>query len=359
MSRDSDRLAVAARLFEEGLLGEAERLRRCGEPMELGCKCCRRVISVPKRCKRKWCPVCAAAAADAIVERAGPIIDKVKSPLMLTLTSSHRVHDDPVALITSYIAAVPRFRALLWFRRRVRGGIGAIEVSVPASHDRDGAPRPFSGWHVHYHALLDCDWLSVLSAAPRRGAGRAEVKAAARRALDEINVQWGLTLARHGSLDRTVATSVHVVRADHTTTREVLKYSVSSESLLDTRLQIAPMILAMAGRHMRAPWGSVRKMMRELNAATDNVAPATVCACGAESWAPAPMQSAPPLDAALAALKPTRAPQLPPPPNPWTQSSSTVIAAAYRAERRALPGYEALHANDVLSRLNSKKNRNK
>ncbi len=339
MSRESDRAAVADRLEREGMPGEALRLRRCGEPMLLGCSCCGQSVEVPKFCKRKWCPVCAAIAADEAERRYGPIIDKVRSPLFLTLTSAHRVEDDPFALIDLYIASVPRFRALKWFKMRVRGGVGAVEVSTPPRCLQNGALAGFNGYHVHYHAFLDCDWLSVLSQAPRRGASKREVAEAGKAACEEVAVQWRLVLG-------TERASVKVIRARQDTLREVLKYCVSSESLLDERIALKPLIQAMSGRTMKSPWGSVRKALGALKASGALDAEPMVCNCGAESWTVAPGLPSPAKDEALLRPRKTAGPQ-PEKPLAAMHGGSTAVARMIRAERRALPGMESMSSASV------------
>lgn len=348
MSRDSDRLLVASRLTHEGLCGEGLRLTHCGDPMVLSCSCCSRAVEVPKFCKRKWCPVCAAIRSDEAVERFGGLVDTMRSPLFLTLTAPHSMGDDPGATIRLFIDGVAKMRSLRWFKTKVRGGIGAVEVSTPPSHDEQGAPLPFHGYHVHWHGLLDCDWLSVTIDPPRRGASRKEIEMKAKASQKEIIAQWALCLGLGQA-------GMFVRRPAKGTLQEVLKYSVTTEALLDNRLPLTPLIQGMRGAKMRAPWGSIRKLHTALIKSGKADSPPMVCECGAEAWRMTPGPPAPSIDQALRPGIPDTVTK-PGPRSPTAEEKWRINLAARRATGKALPGMESIADRATRARLQANLN---
>lgn len=187
----------------------------------------------------------------------------------------HGDGDDVGALLDSLRAGWKRLRALGWFKRAVRGGVGAIEISVPEEDDHNGA-------HPHIHALLDCRWLIVSGTMPNGPAGTPQFKRRVAQIQAEIAAQWALCLRREKG-------GVFTRRAKPGTVHEVLKYAVSTGALLDSSIPLGDLIHALKGRKSVMPFGSIRKALKIVRAEKKAAEPPLICECGAEEWRLDPM----------------------------------------------------------------------
>lgn len=258
---------IANRLWNETLWVESAKLRKCGSPLSLVCTSCGRIHETQQHCNRRYCPPCARTRANTLCDRYGPVVENLKWPLFLTLTQPRTPDDDAEFLLTRIKESVKRFRKLKWFTDKVAGGVGAIEVASGHS----------PGYHVHWHGILDCRWLSVTTHPPGRHLSKDAKRAIYQRAQKEIAHQWSLAC-------RVESAGIYLRRASPDTIREVLKYSVSPEALLDRKNSIAELVIAMTGRHLVASWGSIRKLTKQLKDESTEDESGLPCECGNPCW---------------------------------------------------------------------------
>ncbi|MFA6140425.1 MAG: protein rep [Hyphomicrobium sp.] len=270
MDRATLRSRVARRLEAEELDDEAIKLLACGSPLDLMCSACARPHRIEQACRRRWCPVCEHQRAAQVTDLYRPLIHAMRWPLFLTLTMSHTASSGIAEDLKAIRDGWQRLRRLQWFRRRVAGGVGAIEVAMPEEHGHNGA-------HPHIHALLDCRWLSVSTPAPRPAAGKRELDRLHKASQAEIAAQWAMCL-------RAERAGIYTRRADRDTVSEVLKYSVSSAALLNSALPLEPLITALKGRKGVMPFGTIRKALKVVRAERDAAKKPLICECGCESW---------------------------------------------------------------------------
>lgn len=256
VKRTQARLRLIDRLEDESADDLADKLRKCGERLDLLCVGCGRNSVVLKRCDNKWCPNCAPLLAFRAVERFTPVATEMHWPLFVTMTCKN--WSDRVGL-RELRRAFTKLRRLRWWKHRVKGGVAQFEVSRMSDKERARAhlgAHHGLGWHPHLHALIDCHWLSVTVPRPPAGSTRERWNAAVRAALAEVAAQWSLALARDGTVK---------VRATFTTDhgdptpglRETLKYSVSTDVLEKTDGPIAPLIRELLLTRNLVTWGSL------------------------------------------------------------------------------------------------------
>lgn len=272
------RVATADRLVAAGRDADAVKLYACGRPLPLMCCSCGRPHEVSQSCRRRFCPVCARVASAERVALYAPLIAAMRWPVFATFTIRHGPLDSTADVFTQLLAGWSRFKKLGWFRKCVRGGVGAIEVSSP---DPDADYTLLGGWngaHPHIHALLDTTWLSVSGLSPGPRCSPDEFKHRARISQREVTEQWRLSC-------RCDAAGIFLRRAKPGTVEEVLKYALKPGALLDPRLDIGALIDAMSGRKLVVPFGSIRKALKIVRAEAEAAKPPLICECGAESWA--------------------------------------------------------------------------
>ena len=224
--------SLLQRLGDEDEEELSNRLCGCIEPVELVCVCCgdRRVVT--KRCKRRWCPRCAPMISARRLERASQLEARMQWPLFLTLTSPSFAAGHAMRGMSQMKAWWKQWRRTRFWGRCVKGGVSAIEVT-----------QGKRGWHIHIHALLDCEWLAIETPKPRRGESSESVAGKCKRAQAEAAWQWS----------KIVGTScvIWVQRAGPGTASEVLKYCLKPATLLECRDRIGEVIRAVdAGRLM-------------------------------------------------------------------------------------------------------------
>lgn len=282
MSPEDCRTAIGRRLIEEGSPAEGVKVLACGSALSLSCSCCGRGREVAQSCRRKWCPVCERVRSADVVDLYRPVIAGMKWPLFLTLTMPHDSTDDIGELLDRLRAGWRKLRRLKWFKDCTAGGVGAIEVSMPEELGDQLGLDDHAGAHPHIHALLDCRWLMVRGQLPQASKGSRAFKRRVREIQAEIAAQWALCLG-------TETAGVFTRRANPGTVEEVLKYSVSSGALLDSRIPIAPLVAALKGRKGVMPWGTIRKALKAARADKKASEKPLVCECGAEEWRLDPM----------------------------------------------------------------------
>lgn len=264
---------IAARLWAEGDIVEAQRLYNCGNPLRLVCRACHAIHTARLQCNRRWCPECAQIRASTLVDRYGRIVELLPSCLFWTTTIHHEARDSAAESFARVRPAIKKIRRQKWFREKVRGGIWAIEVS---SGD--------NGWHIHVHWLLDCDWLSVTTPAPSRLNSKTVNNRLRRASQRETGEQWALVVGQESAI-------TWIRRAAPGTTREVLKYSVKPEKLESAKGSLSELFKAMKSVRMAAPWGSIRKAARVVSAEEKADRHGLECDCGECDWALGPSES--------------------------------------------------------------------
>lgn len=262
-----NRLIIADRLFREGLYDEAAKLRHCGEEIGLTCTACGTQKNTEKTCKRRWCPDCAETRGYVLAEKYGKIVEKLKWPLMLTLTLPHGRGNDPVEMLTQLRAGMKKLRRLKWWKGCVRGGIGAIEISA-GNH----------GWHIHSHLLLDSQWLSVTTAKPTVFMSRTARKSCYSSSQREVAAQWALCVGEDTA-------HIWIKRASQDAVREALKYAVKPGTLEKIKMPLRPLIEGFKSRRLVSAWGTIRTAARAVKIEEDAEPSSFACQCGCVDWA--------------------------------------------------------------------------
>lgn len=170
-----------------------------------------------------------------------------------------------------------KFRALAWFKRCVKGGVCAVEISTPDDENSGFDLLGNHGAHPHIHALLDCRWLLVSGSMPQGPTTSPQFKRRVREIQSEIAVQWRLCL-------NGIEGGIFTRRAKKDSVHEVLKYAISSNSLINSKIPVAPIIDALSGRKAVMPFGSIRKALKIVRAEKKAAQPPLICECGAEEW---------------------------------------------------------------------------
>lgn len=264
-SREAKRKALKERLESEGAEDLVRRLDKCGQPIVLVCVGCGDPRTSFSRCDIKWCPSCAPALATRTVNRYQSLVGEAAWPLFVTWTTKN--YEEPS--LKPLRRAWGKLRRLRWFRRQIVGGVTAFECTNKGK-----------GWHWHAHSLVDCRWLSVSVPEPGPRVSSEQFKARGRMAAKEVAQQWELCTGRPSSV------KVRRVwkRDDGDVTaacKEVLKYSVTAESLLASPDPIAPYLRLLDGTRLVTSFGTFfgKGAKREKR-------PPKMCQCGCDEVIP-------------------------------------------------------------------------
>lgn len=247
----------------------ADRLRRCGIPTSLTCMDCGHVHESLTRCKNKWCPACQRYLSAIRAEKIRFAVSGMSWPLFLTLTQGNTTTIDEED-VRGIRRAFGKLRNRKFWKTKVRGGVAAFEVTNIGN-----------GWHLHLHAVIDCDWLSILSSPPRRWHTKAEKEWKVLVAKSELQEMWRQCLKQGAD------PIVHVKRVDHGIVAEVVKYTIKGEDLLTMQDEIGPLIDAMDGTRMMTTFGNCYRLtarMEEIEGESSFLCPA-----GHSNWMPANM----------------------------------------------------------------------
>lgn len=167
----------------------------------------------------------------------------------------------------------------LW-TSHTKGGVASVEITNIGN-----------GWHVHLHAVIDCKWLAVKTPAPRPREDHLAIKEKCIRAARELESVWSRLLGQPTS-------SVLVKRAYRgTISKEVVKYTVTPEALLNFSEPIGDMIRAIDSTRMMTTFGTAHgqvikdvrleaKALLKEKAAEWRAARLPECKCGCEEWMP-------------------------------------------------------------------------
>lgn len=244
--RRQSRLRLQKRLDDEDS-PHAARLEKCGQPFNLICTNCGTPRPCYTRCDIKWCPSCAPALVTRTVRRYESALKKMKWPLFVTLTTTNfKTGPDCIRAVRR---AFGKMRRLRWFRRCVSGGIAAVEVTNRGK-----------GWHPHVHALIDCRWFSVTVPAPSTCATREVVSRRGKSACAEVAAQWTLCMSGRRSSVKTRRVWSRDGGDIRPALAEVLKYSVTADTLLDIEEPLSPLLDVMSATRLVTSWGNCYRL---------------------------------------------------------------------------------------------------
>lgn len=214
------------------------------------------------KCDLKWCPSCQHHLASETAARFEKVCDVVSWPLRVTFTAKNFGYDEPWPVRESRregqtrreavspirwmrtVAWSERLRRQKWFRDKVPGGVIGFEVTDTGK-----------GYHVHAHALLDCNWLSVTETRPGRTSTREQWKRKGKRACAEVGAQWELCCERKASVQvRRVWTRDGDIRE---ALAETVKYSTKGSDLVEMKRPAAPLIRLLDGCRMVTSFGTL------------------------------------------------------------------------------------------------------
>lgn len=264
---------IILKLEAEGSYDLAAPMRACGEGFTLICTSCGKQHEGQRRCKKRWCPICARMITAKRIDKYQAAIDTMKSPVFVTLTMQHSAASSSPEDVRMLRRALGKFRNRAWFRKRVAGGIGSIEVTCGEN-----------GWHPHCHLLMECRWFAVSTPPPTANYPAAVRKEMMRASQEETLWQW------RACLPVGVSGGLFVSRARPGVAREVLKYAVKPSALADATFPLSPMLRTLAVSRLISTWGSVRKAAIQIKSLeTEEDTPGLLCGCGASAWIPEEM----------------------------------------------------------------------
>lgn len=255
---------VERRLWISCAFDEFHALRKCGSGEVLWCDCCSEALKIKRWCMKPFCPDCASRRAAKLQEIYEPTIARVKWPLFVTFTIGGGSRWELLSQLEAVKKGIVKIRRQKWFKDRVAGGVGSFELKWSAR-----------GWHVHWHAVLDCRWLSVTVQPWHPGQSKLILKRKLKAAQKEIGDQWAMAVGYDPSF-------VYIRRAKPETARYVVKYSVKPGDFKDPEMPILELLEGMRNRKLVAPWGSVRKARRiaKRDLLIKKEAEQTGCKCG-------------------------------------------------------------------------------
>jgi len=251
------RAALAEKLHEEGADDLAEKLEGCAERISLICTNCGSEKKVETRCKQRWCPVCAVILSIKRIQRYDKAAKAMQWPLMLTLTMKNTAIAEAAA--NEIVKAFTRLRRTQFWRNTVKGGVASYECTNQSR-----------GWHPHLHVLVDCRWLAVNTAEPRRTDSRETRAHKLRSAQRELSQQWAQAIGQTQAI-------VHARRAYGPMLKEALKYNLKPSDLLNSKAPIAGLLRALKGKRLVIPFGTCYGLGKQWK--TEDAERAHKCAC--------------------------------------------------------------------------------
>lgn len=115
------------------------------------CGHCGFELDAPISCGDRFCNVCGWGPRLRARDRMSGLIAAARRlsprPLRFVTLTTLDCHDLPDG-VRAITAAFRRLRASCWWRNRVAGGIYVVEATAQPE-----------GWHVHIHAIVQCDYL--------------------------------------------------------------------------------------------------------------------------------------------------------------------------------------------------------
>lgn len=151
---------LAGRLLQLGLADYAKSLRQCRTTRTtLVCDYCGKPSAIPTRCKQRLCMMCAEVKSRENARAVEALTGRFANCAFITLTMRRVPLGGLADALTLLRAAFVRFRSYGAIKKRLRGGVRAIEIVYePAGQTRDGRALT-EGWHVHAHLLADSAYI--------------------------------------------------------------------------------------------------------------------------------------------------------------------------------------------------------
>jgi hypothetical protein len=267
------------RLISEGETELAGKLKICGQPAILECASCNDLVKFATSCKRKWCPCCQRRLAAQRSAELAYIVARMRWPLFVTLTMRNVSAITP-SDVRRLRRAFGKLRHRKIWKARTKGGVACIEVTNIGN-----------GWHPHLHCVIDCAWLSVKCQPPPRSFSREDKIARFKLAAQELERIWSKCLGQETS-------SVKVKRSGSLTiAKEVLKYSVTPEALIESEEPIGDLIRALDSTRLLTTFGTAHgQTVKDIRLEAKRAAAAEwqefkdaappKCQCGCEEWMP-------------------------------------------------------------------------
>lgn len=238
---NQQRKQLIQRLRDEGAEDLIGPMEDCGSAMTMVCTHCGGSRDCKIHCKRRWCPACQPMTSAKRVDRWSHAINQLEWPLFITLTMTNSDDLDCIKFIRK---AWGRMRRRKIFADKVKGGVASFEITNKGN-----------GWHPHIHAVCDCRWLSVHVPEPLRNDSAATVKRKCEAAQMELSQLWGNVIGQD-----TAVVWVKRVTQVETMAKEVLKYCLKGNELIDCEEPIAPLLRALKGTRLISGWGSLHPL---------------------------------------------------------------------------------------------------
>lgn len=240
------RAALLARLEDEEADDLASKLRVCGELFGLVCTDCGKVHMVERRCRKKWCPVCARGIAARRVAKYEAGVEAMEWPLHVTLTvkNPESIDEDFIRKLRSDYG---RLRRRVIWSKNVVGGVAGMEVT-----NKNGT------WHPHLHSLVDCEWLATHTPKPKRSDSAETIRRLCKSAQRELCRLWGDVVGQesaHVWVRRIKGHGDPEVRRDECA--EVLKYAAKGSELAKCKGEVAPVIRMLDGCRLTTSFGTL------------------------------------------------------------------------------------------------------
>jgi ribosomal protein L37AE/L43A len=228
VKQDLFRKSLVARLWEHGRPDLSQPLSMCQVVTQrMYCETCRKVKDLRSHCDKWYCPSCQPRLSWKRYQKLKVWLQHVNQPkhVVLTARNTMRISKTYFRWLVKCLAKLRRVR----FSSAWRGGIWSMEVT------NEGR-----GWHVHYHLLVDADWIDA----------------------PQLAREWGRLVGQDFAI-------VHVSDArNESYLREVAKYAVKGNDLAAwPAVDTASLIDALQGTRCFGAFGSCSKLRAEVAAA--------------------------------------------------------------------------------------------
>lgn len=131
---------------EGDLLARAERMQECCAFPLVGLKGGKSACVVLGLCRDRMCPRCAAGRGRVAAEKIEKVVQTFNAARFATLTLRHRAGESLVEMLKRLAAAFRLLRTGERWKRRVKGGVWAVEVTRNTQAET---------WHAHLHLIVD------------------------------------------------------------------------------------------------------------------------------------------------------------------------------------------------------------
>lgn len=235
--------SIVAKLDGVGRRDLADRIRDChSEVSYRRCRGCSTVSKFYNRCETKWCPLCAPRLSRERKDSLNAWANHIRQGkhVVLTVRNTATITKSQVK---HYKKCFSRLRRTA-FASNWRGGFYSIEVTNESR-----------GWHLHFHCLVDADWIDQA----------------------ELAIQWAKIVGQDFAI-------VYVKgKREASYVAEVCKYLVKGSVLAKwSGEDLAAFVDAFDGVRSFGVFGSLlgeRSKVRELIRAMLDVKPACECGC--------------------------------------------------------------------------------